>query len=142
MNHQKGFSKLFFYPYYFLRRCAYALILYNLFDYPATQVLFNTILSLISLIYLCKSKPFHSKRDNMIHIVHEVCIGLSFIFSGLFILPLSPTISIIIEIITFIIASFVVTFGYGYSIVTSIIEIRKKCKKKNVACNATRKHQR
>lgn len=123
-KYKLGKRFLIYYPYFFLRRSLYVLILYNLFNYPGFQVALNITHSLITVIYLIKFKPFEKDKVNLINLIQEIFVLITFGLSGLFLIELETQMKSILEIIIIIIVSIVITISYAYGLVELIIQLK------------------
>ena len=85
----KGYLSMIFYPLYCGRRFAYISGLYLLEDYPLIQVIMNSSMSCLTLIYLFVFKPFKEEQLNKVNICTEFTLTILFALSGLFLLDLS-----------------------------------------------------
>jgi hypothetical protein len=78
-----------FYVLFFLRRIFYVIILYFLEAFPVVQVCFNVLHSAASALFVGVYRPFTENSLNVSSLYSEVCISITFLLSGLFLIDLS-----------------------------------------------------
>jgi len=133
-QYRKGFNFLWFTPYFFLRRLFYAIILYQLTDFPIIQVGLNMLHTLVIIVYLLKYKPFNEKHDNVTNICQEFLICIVFGLCGLFILQIDELQKKILEVVIICLVSIVIGISYGqvvYFSVKKIVEYIRNRSKNN-----------
>ena len=134
-HYRKGFNFLWFTPYFFLRRLFYAIILYQLTDFPIIQVSLNMLHTLVIIFYLLKYRPFNEKHDNVTNICQEFLICIVFGLCGFFILEIDELHKKILEIVIISLVYIAIGISYGQTVyfgVKKIVEYirnRKKNKK-------------
>ncbi|CAG9323916.1 unnamed protein product [Blepharisma stoltei] len=132
---KKGFLSMCYYPWFLLRRSLYALILYNLADFPALQSVLNIILTLITIFYMIKYKPYKSGLNNQVEIAAEFVVLIVFIFLTPFIdtdLSVSAREAfqsiILLSMITFILYSYAILVCQYYVKIKVKLSKRKELK--------------
>ncbi|CAG9319988.1 unnamed protein product [Blepharisma stoltei] len=76
---EKGILSMCYFPIFFIRRTVYVISLYNLYDWPLIQSIFNACCSLLTLIFLIKFRPYKDNFDNKAEISSEVLVTILFI---------------------------------------------------------------
>ena len=127
----RGVSTLLFYPYFFLRRFCYAVILYNLGSVPWMQVFLNCVHTLIVIVYISKFKPFANKNLNYFNLFQEVCILTVFILCGFFIQNNSSIVENILQYTVMGIVGLSIFLGYIYAIYDGIRGAIERYRKAN-----------
>lgn len=133
-QYKKGFNFLLFSPYFFLRRFIYAVILYQLTDFPIIQVGLNILHTLVLIFYLIKYRPFNEKHQNFITICQEFLVCIVFGLCGLFILEIDELQMKILEIIIICMVSLVIGISYAqvaYFNIQKIVQFIKNRRNKN-----------
>lgn len=131
----KGMICLMYYPYFLLRRSIYIFAFYYLQFSPLSQIIINTSHSIITVLFICKYKPFKERKYNLYNIFQEIIIVLSFILTGLFILDLSAYNKKVVTILLIILAVMSIAIGYGLLGYTIFVEVRKKLRQRRTALN-------
>lgn len=148
-QYKKGLTYLVYIPYFFFRRLIFAVILYQLTNYPLAQIALNITHTLILFIYLVKYKPFIEKSSNIINISQELLVCVVFALSGFFILDMNEDQEKLIQDIIIALVCIVIGISYAYLAYSTIklcVEYLKERKlrkeKKTAAVSPEIKHSK
>lgn len=86
LHKDKGVIPLLFYPLFLIRRSLYISILYFLPNYPKAQILLNTFLSALTIVYLLVYRPFKSPLIGKLILVTEALFGMILLSLFLYVL--------------------------------------------------------
>lgn len=128
----KGIMHLMYYPYFLIRRALYILVFYYLPFSPLSQVIINTGHSILTVLYICKYKPFKESKLTAYNLAQETIVSLSFTMTGLFLLKISDSKKFILAVFLIALATFSIILGYGLFGYKFFVEIRKRCRERRV----------
>jgi hypothetical protein len=121
-----GLQNLRYYPYYFYRRIVYAFTLYNLHAYPIVQIMLNILHSFPVIYYICRYRPYVSKRNTVFNIYQEICISITFSLCYFYIYSQSAAASTVVEYTMIAVVGSAIISGYLCAIYDSVHNIIKK----------------
>ena len=78
-KNDRGIPSIMFYPWFFLRRILYVIILIFLRDFVMIQFILNFLHSFATLLFVLKYVPYNSQFTNYTHSIQELCIVVMFI---------------------------------------------------------------
>lgn len=113
-QYKKGIDYLLYIPYFFFRRLIFAVILYQLTNFPLIQIVLNILHTFVLFIYLVKYKPFNEKSLNIINICQELLVCITFSLSGLFILQMNEMQEKVIQDVIIALVCIVIGISYSY----------------------------
>lgn len=123
---------LMYTPYFIMRRTLYILVFYYLAFSPLSQIIINTTHSILTVLYICRYRPFKENKLNTYNLAQETIVALSFIMTGLFLLKISESKKLILVVFLIALATFSIILGYGLLWYKIFVEIRKKCRERRL----------
>lgn len=84
---EEGLGKLLFYPFFFLRRLVYLLMLVFASDNPDLQIYSTLTISLLLLSYISICRPFRAWTSQIANVVAEAGTVLALLESSLYLHP-------------------------------------------------------